>query len=56
MNIELVDERGKEERMPFLERQMVKVVLMCKKEIILIKSRKTNQGFEGEQGCSFSDR
>ena len=24
MNIELVDERGKEERMPFLERQMVK--------------------------------
>jgi hypothetical protein len=24
MNIELVDERGKKERMPFLERQMVK--------------------------------
>lgn len=32
MNIELVDERGKEERTPFLERQMVKEDLMCEKE------------------------
>jgi len=32
MSIELVDEGSKEERMLFLERQMVKVVLMCEKE------------------------